>query len=70
MGRVLYGVRWIVGASVRIVVLSSADPLHDGDGKRGYSDILGFCGAWYGRENAVYFLCCVCVARLEYVNKL
>ena len=41
MGRVLYGVRWIVGASVRIVVLSSADPLHDGDGKRGYSDILG-----------------------------
>ena len=34
--------RWLY---VGILIFSSVDPLHDGDGKRGYSDILGFCGA-------------------------
>ena len=61
MGRVLYGVRWIVGASVRIVVLSSADPLHDGDGKREYCDILGLLWGmiWTrlaAQKNGVFFV--------------
>ena len=60
--------------SVKIVIFSSADPLHDGDGKRKYCDILGLlCGMVWKRlaaQKMVYFLCCVCVARLEYVNKL
>ena len=59
-----------VGAVVGILIFSSADPLHDGDGKRKYCDILGLCGAWYGSGNAVYFLCCICAARLENMNKL
>ena len=53
MGRVLYGVRWIVGASVRIVVLSSVDPLHDGDGKREYCDILGLLWGMIWKRKAM-----------------
>ena len=55
-------VQWAL--SVRIVVLSSADPLHNGGGKRGYSDILGLLRdmVWkrLAAQKMVYFLCCDC----------
>lgn len=59
---------------VRILIFSSADPLHDGEGKCEYCDILELLRGMVWRRKAaritVYFLCCVCVARFENVNKL
>ena len=63
-----------VGAVVCILIFSSVDPLHGGDGKREYCDILGLLWGMVWKRLAaqkmVYFLCCVCVARLENINKL
>ena len=66
----LWGLWWIMGAvrralSVKIVIFSSADPLHNGDGKRGYSDILGLLRdmIWKrlaAQKNGVFFVLCLC----------
>lgn len=53
--------RWLY---VGILIFSSVDPLHDGDGKREYCDILGLLWGMVWKRLAaqkmVYFLCCDC----------
>ena len=53
-----------VGAVVGILIFPSVDPLHDGDGKREYCDILGLLWGMIWKRLAaqkmVYFLCCDC----------
>lgn len=64
--------RWSVGSVlaarwlyVGILIFSSADPLHDGDGKREYCDILGLLWGmvWTrlaAQKNGVFFVLCLC----------
>lgn len=50
--------RWLY---VGILIFSSADPLHDGDGKRKYCDILGLLwGMIWKRKCSVFFVLCLC----------
>lgn len=50
-----------VGAVVGILIFSSVDPLHGGDGKREYCDILGLLwGMIWARKCSVFFVLCLC----------
>ena len=50
--------RWLY---VGILIFSSADPLHDGDGKREYCDILEVLrGMVWKRKCSVFFVLCLC----------